>query len=422
TPFANLLPIWTNGANTQFVGSGLSTWIVKPQPERQRVFAVDATAGLIRELDPDTGAVIRSIPAPGGAASGAGLAFVGNTLYYAASSGSAIFELDPTDGAIVDQLTLASLGIVGQVGGLAHLNGRLVAQVPSTGTLYFIDTFNDAQVRSVATGLPFLGGLAGGGERGSLFGLHASGQIVEIDAATETVVNTFSSQLTQPTGLAVIEGNLWVGNAAGQVRVLDADTGVVLNSLATAVPMSALGGDNNGGIRTADTSIFQPLVGTILDDEATTPITAGVGPYTGNFIPIEPLSAFDGEAVTGIWRLEVQDTKSNHVGELVNWKLIVNQPDQTPADYQTRGFLGDNIAKGANDVDLYRFNVLEAGELTIDLLASATLDGVVRVFNASGAQLGLANVLGAGVAEKLVVNLPAAGTYFIGISSNANVA
>ena len=420
-PFANLLPIWTDGANTQFVGSGRSTWIAIPQPERHRVFAVDATAGMIRELDPDSGVVIRSIPAPGGASSGAGLAFVGNTLYYVAAAGSSIFELDPSDGAIVDQLTLASLGIVGQVGGLAHLNGRLVAQVPSTGTLYFIDTFNDNQVRSLATGLPFLGGLAGGGARGSLFGLHASGQIVEIDA-TETVVNMFPAQLTDPTGLAVVEGNVWVGNAAGEVRVLNADTGALIDSFATAIPMSALAGEDNGGIQASDTSIFQPMVGTILDDEATTPITAGVGPYTGRFIPIEPLDVFDGDPVTGLWTLEIQDTETNHVGVLDNWKLIVNQPDQTPPDYHTRAIIGDNIDKGANDVDLYRFNVLEAGALTIDLLASAALDGVVRVFNAAGAQLGLANLIGAGLAEHLVVNLPAAGNYFIGISSNANVA
>jgi subtilisin-like proprotein convertase family protein len=422
TPFTNLLPIWTNGANTPFVGDGLSTWIVKPQPERQRVFAVDSTAGMIRELNPDTGAVIRSIPAPGGAATGAGLAFVGNTLYYAASSGSAIFELDPSDGAVVDQMSLASLGIVGQVGGLAYLNGRLVAQVPTTGTLYFIDTFNDTQVRSVATGLPFLGGLAGGGDRGSLFGLNASGQIVEIDAVTETVVNMISSGLAQPTGLAVIEGNLWVGNAAGTVRVLDADNGALLNSFATAIPLSALGGDNNGGIETADTSIFQPMIGTILDDEATTPINAGVAPYTGRYIPVEPLSAYDANSVNGLWTLEVQDTATNHVGVLDSWKLIINQPDQTPADFQTRAYLGDNMAKGANDIDLYRFNVLEAGALTIDLNTSATLDGVVRAFNAAGTQIGLANVLGAGADEHLVVNLPAAGTYYIGISSNANVA
>ena len=49
------------------------------------------------------------------------------------------------------------------------------------------------------------------------------------------------------------------------------------------------------------------LTGTVLDDEATTSIYAGDGPYTGRFKPENPLSAFDHQDPRGLWQLEVFD-------------------------------------------------------------------------------------------------------------------
>ncbi len=52
------------------------------------------------------------------------------------------------------------------------------------------------------------------------------------------------------------------------------------------------------------------FAGTILDDEALTPITAGSAPFSGSFQPEEALSTFNGRAISGTWTLEVTDQSS----------------------------------------------------------------------------------------------------------------
>jgi len=46
---------------------------------------------------------------------------------------------------------------------------------------------------------------------------------------------------------------------------------------------------------------------TIFDDEAATPITAGVPPFASTFQPQTPLSTFDGKKTKGTWALSVID-------------------------------------------------------------------------------------------------------------------
>jgi subtilisin-like proprotein convertase family protein len=66
----------------------------------------------------------------------------------------------------------------------------------------------------------------------------------------------------------------------------------------------------------------------ILDDEA----GGGVGSACaseppaifGNFAPVEPLSAFDDEAIAGVWRLRVVDEVAEDTGTLDGWCLQFN--------------------------------------------------------------------------------------------------
>lgn len=62
---------------------------------------------------------------------------------------------------------------------------------------------------------------------------------------------------------------------------------------------------------------------TILDDEATVPITAGSAPFTGRFQPEQPLSAFDGESSFGVWTLIIRDSRSGNTGALISWRLVL---------------------------------------------------------------------------------------------------
>ncbi|MGD9630420.1 MAG: S8 family serine peptidase [Pyrinomonadaceae bacterium] len=53
---------------------------------------------------------------------------------------------------------------------------------------------------------------------------------------------------------------------------------------------------------------------TILDDAAGTAISAGTAPFAGSFRPESPLSAFNGQLMSGTWILRVADTAAQDVG------------------------------------------------------------------------------------------------------------
>ncbi|MCP4641637.1 MAG: hypothetical protein GY851_14435 [bacterium] len=71
-------------------------------------------------------------------------------------------------------------------------------------------------------------------------------------------------------------------------------------------------------------------VGTNVDDEASTPLGSAAAPFTGNFTPENPLSAFDGEDAAGTWTLTVEDAVAADVGTFRNWSMTFNSADNTP--------------------------------------------------------------------------------------------
>ena len=68
---------------------------------------------------------------------------------------------------------------------------------------------------------------------------------------------------------------------------------------------------------------------TIFDDEAAFSIKEGQAPFTGRFRPMEPyqLSAFDGEDIFGIWKLQVYDAFYADRGTLNHFELIISVPE-----------------------------------------------------------------------------------------------
>lgn len=60
---------------------------------------------------------------------------------------------------------------------------------------------------------------------------------------------------------------------------------------------------------------------TLFDDEATTPIASGVAPFTGSFIPAQPLSGFDGTNSAGVWTLNVFDGAGGDIGTINQFSL-----------------------------------------------------------------------------------------------------
>ena len=63
---------------------------------------------------------------------------------------------------------------------------------------------------------------------------------------------------------------------------------------------------------------------TVFDDDAATPITAATGPFTGTFIPEEPLSTFNGQQAQGTWLLGVVDTfGALDGGEIIGFEIEI---------------------------------------------------------------------------------------------------
>ena len=102
----------------------------------------------------------------------------------------------------------------------------------------------------------------------------------------------------------------------------DADLTVTLTSpTGTAVELFAgVGGTGNN------------FLGTILDDQASTPIASGAPPFSGLFQPSGALTDFNAENAAGDWTLTVIDGDGNaEIGTLVDWSIqLTTDMDSTP--------------------------------------------------------------------------------------------
>ncbi len=192
------------------------------------------------------------------------------------------------------------------------------------------------------------------------------------------------------------------------------------------------------------------FVGTVFDDEAVTSVVNGAAPFTGSFRPEQTLNRFDGRQASGVWTLEVTDTRAPSVGTLVSWGLdftlannvfgpfelndtvgLVTTPILNGVGAATRdAFIGDG-AFGLRDVDLFRI-IAPAGTTitaTINVPAnpgdplegpsSNRLDTVLRLFDASGNELVLDNREDTQNSSLSFVVDPG-GIFFVGVSGASN--
>jgi uncharacterized repeat protein (TIGR01451 family) len=68
------------------------------------------------------------------------------------------------------------------------------------------------------------------------------------------------------------------------------------------------------------------FVNTVFDDAASTPISSGVAPFTGTYIPSAPLSSANGIHSIGNWGLKVVDNAGSDTGSILNWTLTLTYP------------------------------------------------------------------------------------------------
>ncbi|MDX2146237.1 MAG: S8 family serine peptidase [Planctomycetota bacterium] len=186
------------------------------------------------------------------------------------------------------------------------------------------------------------------------------------------------------------------------------------------------------------------FTGTLLDDEATTLISTGAAPFTGSFRPDTPLSAFDGVSAAGFWTLLINDRAALNVGTLNDWSIdftLANdifgpdEPNDTLATARTlpaisttgfgsvtlSAFLGDG-GFGRRDRDIYSFVGEEGSTLTVEVASTSTLDSAIRLFNAQGQEIRVANPSGDLNSAIQSFVLVQGGIYYIAVSEASNLA
>ncbi|MBL7851931.1 MAG: choice-of-anchor D domain-containing protein [Cyclobacteriaceae bacterium] len=176
-------PLVVQAYALSYSGSGTGLRSIDPSI-KGRLFAIDASATRIDELNTQTGMVLRSIPLPEPGGGYNGLAFDGTHLYFAHGPKRKIYKLDATDGRVLASRTLAALA---GIDGLGFSAGFLYVHHHSTLQTLEMDFETGATYRTLS--MPYsshYGGLSFGGSRGTWF--VSDGSVVsEVNASLQEV-------------------------------------------------------------------------------------------------------------------------------------------------------------------------------------------------------------------------------------------
>ncbi len=188
-------------------------------------------------------------------------------------------------------------------------------------------------------------------------------------------------------------------------------------------------------------------VNTVFDDEASVAIALGSAPFTGSYLPeVNPgfggLGAFDGLNGNGLWTLRIVDASALNSGTLISWNLDFTFRNNifgpleandtfatakvlntiTGSGSATReAFIGDG-GFGGRDRDLFRFTADAGSSLQAIVDQTTTLNSALRLFDATGRELLVSNLLGTNESRIDGFIIPTAGTYYLGVSESANFA
>lgn len=179
---------------------------------------------------------------------------------------------------------------------------------------------------------------------------------------------------------------------------------------------------------------------TIFDDEASIAVSAAAAPFGGPLRPDQFLGLMDGKAAAGRWTLKINDTTALNVGQIDNWALeftfqnnifgpfesndtLVTANDLAEiagsGTAQRAAFLGDG-GFGSFDRDLFRF-VADAGTtLTAVVAPQGTFNSVIRLFDANGTQILIANPTDRTDSRLDGYVIANSGTYYLGVSEANN--
>lgn len=120
---------------------------------------------------------------------------------------------------------------------------------------------------------------------------------------------------------------------------------------------------------------------TRLSDNASTLITSGKSPFSGEYKPYQPLTVFNGLNPDGVWILTVKDKVSGNTGTLRAWgikpefEIVVSRNEPVPVSEDPLIRLGQNIPNPFSGTSIINWSSEFSGHTTM------------KVFHASGREV-----------------------------------
>lgn len=211
-----------------------------------------STGGNIYVRNSDTGIIMYSFaaPSPGGSAA-VGLAYSGSSLFYTdyGNDPGIIFELNPVTGAILNTLNV-STGFTAGLGFGTTSYGDTLFTMDGSGTVVLLNPSTGAEFTSWVNTAPPTGQLTGAMDVNPVTGTFFSAivdtptnTIVEYNAETGAILNSFAGPDTNLLGLAFDGGHLFtVSLDSNIIYELDYTNGTLLNSYANKASYVAMAG------------------------------------------------------------------------------------------------------------------------------------------------------------------------------------
>jgi extracellular elastinolytic metalloproteinase len=373
----------------------------------------------ISELDPLTGAEIHRFPAPEFVSAGPdGLAFDGNSLWFINGFGSQVlWELDPDTGAVRSSTIIGS----SIYDGIAALDGKIYVEDSAFFDILVFDPATHSvidvlDIDGTNPGIFAIGGIAGIHGPNRIVGMSNFGvEIIEIDPSTGVVTSSFPTSSTY-YGLAVDDGELYLGSPIGSIDVFSR-AGGYLRTIFPGYGVSALGGDDLGSGPDPDVYEISANAGATIRVETLTP-GGGPGEFvnlldpmvrildaSGNVVATNDNGAADGRNALASYRvpgggggtfyIEVLPSDLTPEATLGEYVLKVRGTNGTlpdflavssdPSDGATLRFAPNQIIINFNDNVL--LTTLQASDLTVDGIPASlftVLDGNTVAFFPAG--------------------------------------
>jgi hypothetical protein len=263
-------------------------WVVGAiEPPLAPLFATDSShTSTIQQIDPETGAIIRTIPSPIPVGGGPdGLAFDGSHLFLInAFHNDHLYEIDPNTGALISDTSLNTSP--GFIDGVAALGGKIYVSNSDTNQILEFDPTSHTVTRVLSPGVNLAGGLAGITAPNALVATVGFNSVVEIDPVSGSVTPGFNPGLGSIRGVATAADAIYLGGPfSSEIKVVTRG-GQFSRIIPYPSGIAALGGDDVGnGPGKADFYKVTAIADVTLEIETRTPAD-GAGEFVNTFDPM----------------------------------------------------------------------------------------------------------------------------------------